>query len=124
VPIGTSPERYTVTSADAVPAVIVTFPGAMAVMTGASSADRVATALSDEVHTRPVTAAPASSSAWIVRVSPTTRLMTSGVTVIGGELPDGTVNVCALRQMPFCCTLTTPVTAFAGTVTTAEAASS
>src|SRR5438105_13857187 len=55
----------TVTSADAVPAVMVTCPGARAVITGGSAVDRLTTFGSLGVQVSPVTGCPAGFNAWI-----------------------------------------------------------
>src|SRR5262249_12383709 len=87
VPSGRVP-AYTVTSADALPAVIVTCPGATAVRTGGSAVDRLTTDGSLDVHGTPLTGCQAPAGALKVRVSAATRLNLLGMSVNG--LPRGT----------------------------------
>src|SRR4029450_2691021 len=101
----------------ALPAVIVAVPGATAVSTGRSAVDNDTMPVSLDAHAAPVIGAPSSSSAWSVRVSPTTRLTALGDTTAAEPAGAGTRNATALLQSPACCSLTTPLTAFVGTVT-------
>src|SRR5258708_5998226 len=115
VPIGMVGPPYTVISADAPPAVIVTFPAAAAVSTGGVSDERLTMDGSLDVQVRPGTVAPSESRACNDRVSPTSMLTTCGVNVMDGVPLIGTRSAVALLHLPFCSTLRTPVTALAGT---------
>src|SRR5271157_6405766 len=99
VPRGRAPAE-TVTSADALPAVIVTCPAARAERSGGASLDRLTTAGALDVQVSPVTGCPAALNAWIVWVSPTTRLSTLGASVIPLLPPiASTVKATALLQI-------------------------
>lgn len=104
----------TVTSAVAVPAVIVTWPAATAVSTGGSSLDRLTTVVSLDVHVSPVTGWLDAFNAWSVRVSPTSMLSRFGASV--NVLPPVTLNVIELLHTPFCWIRAGPVAAPAATV--------
>src|SRR5215471_9307409 len=105
VPTGGS-SASTSTSADPLPAVIVTCPAATAVSTGGLSVDRLTTVASLVAHVSPVIGCPDAFTACIVWVSPTTIVSTFGTSV---PFPPGTVNVTALLHAPFCCTRATPL---------------
>src|SRR5208337_1952332 len=106
----------TVTSAAAVPAVMVTFPTASAVSSGGSSVERLTMVGSVVAQVSPVTVCPEALSAWRVRVSPTTMLSRAGTSAL--PLPAGTVKPTALLQTPFCWIFATPVSAAGATVAT------
>ncbi len=106
----------TVTSADAVPAVIVACPAARAERSGGSSLDRLTTSGSLDVHVSPVAGCPAGSNAWIVRLSPATKLSVLGTTVLPPDT--GTVKPTALLRTPFCFILAMPVRAVRATAAT------
>ena len=106
VPEG-SGAALTVTSADAVPPVIVTCPGPSALRMGGSSVERPTTVGSLDARVSPVTGCPFDPSAWITWVSPTAMLMRLGWSVT--LLPPGTVNANALLHTLFCCTRAMPV---------------
>src|ERR1700690_711060 len=99
-PPGKSVGEETVTSADAVPAVMVTCPAASAVRSGGSSLDRLTTVGSLDVQVSPVTGCPAALSAWMAWVSPTIILSTLGISVT--PFSAGTVKASALLHTPFC----------------------
>src|ERR1017187_1520243 len=105
VPTGSAPPgsvaaSITVTSADAVPAVIVTSPAARAVSTGGSSLDRLTTAGLLDVQVSPVTDCPVELSAWIGCVSPNIIVSRAGTSVLPPGT--GTVKAFALLHTPFC----------------------
>ncbi len=104
-------------SAEAFPALIVTFPTANDVIKGGSSLDRLTTLGSLDVHVRPETTSPFESRACRDRESPTTMLITFGtrVTAVSPLRLGGTAKASALLQIPFCWTFTIPVTALAAT---------
>src|SRR6185503_18365307 len=79
--------------------------------------DNDTTSVSLDAHVAPVIGAPLSSSAWSVLVSPTTRLSALGDTTLAEAGGAGTRNDTALLHTPPRCSLTTPLTAFVGTVT-------
>src|ERR1700690_862594 len=115
-PAGKSVGDETVTSADAVPAVIVTCPAASAVRMGGSLLDRLTTAGSLDVQVSPVTGCPAALSAWMAWVSPTIMLTMLGISVT--PLAAGTVKASALLHAPFCRIRAMPVSAVGATVAT------
>src|SRR5205814_8235964 len=91
----------TVTSADPLPALIVTLPSESAVNTGGSDDDSATTDGLLVVHVRPVAGAPAAFTACSVRVCPIPSVSAFGISVICGPLATGTVNVTALLHLPF-----------------------
>src|SRR5580658_2210351 len=122
VPVGNVEPVQTVTSDVALPAVIVALPAPTAVTIGGSSVESVTTAVLLEAQVSPVTDWPLELSASIGCVPPTSMLITLGTRVTEVPPPPpppprlvGTVNVTALLQVPFCCTLTIPLTAFEAT---------
>src|SRR5581483_3795115 len=114
---GASGPFPTVTSADPVPDLILTCPCLSAVNCGGSSDDKLTTVPSLTDQLSPVTACPFESTASSVRVSPTAILSKFGRIVF---VPPLTVNVLPLLVTPPCCTLTIPLTAPTGTVTTTD----
>src|ERR1035438_7829552 len=93
VPKG-SGSAETVTSADAVPAVMVTSPAARAVSSGGSSVDRPTIVGSLESQVSPARGSPAAFNAWMVCVSPTDMLSRLGTSVLPPVA--GTANGSAL----------------------------
>jgi hypothetical protein len=82
VPVGNVGPGYTVTFAEALPAVMVAAPTATAVMMGGSSVESVMIAVLLEVQVRPLTGCwLVEFQAWIERVSPTTILITVGTSI-------------------------------------------
>src|SRR5271170_3705998 len=92
----------TVTSAEAPPAVIVMCPTASAVRIGGSSVDKLTTVGSLDVQVSPATDCPAAFSAWIVCVSPTAMLISTGASIAALPPPPVTENASALLPAPFC----------------------
>jgi hypothetical protein len=82
-------------------------------MIGGSSVDKVRIVVSLDVQVKPVTDCPLALTASIVRVSPTTMLITFGtkVTAVPSQRVTGIVTVIALLHTPLCRTFTTPLTA-------------
>src|SRR5438094_3035504 len=95
---------------------MVTFPGVTAVRMGGSSMERVTIVVSLDVQVNPVTGWLFEPSARIERVSPTTMLITLGLSVNWALELEGTVKVTALPQRPFCWIFATPLTGLAATV--------
>src|ERR1700730_4614522 len=117
VPVGRAPGK-TVTSAEAVPAVMVARPTASAVRMGGSSVDKLTTFELLDAQISPVTGWLLAFRACTVFVSPMTRFNRLGTMVRALPPDDGTVKVSALLHTPFCWMRATPVTAVASTTAT------
>jgi hypothetical protein len=117
VPTGSGPAK-TVTSAEAVPAVIVVRPTASAVRMGGSSVDKLTTVGLVELQVSPVTGWLLAFRACTVFVSPRTMFSRLG-TMVRALVPDvGTVKVSALLHTPFCRIRATPDKAAGSTTAT------